>query len=126
MLRILRVFKLARHNTGLQVLVKTGMAARHELGQVLFCFSISVVLFAAVVFYTEEHVTVPYDKPFTSVSPMYVQHHDVRLLYLTTLLDTVVFSDPPLDVVGHHHAVHRRIWRHEPHHPSREAFGCVE
>jgi len=66
-LRILRVFKLARHNTGLQVLVKTGMAARHELGQVLFCFSISVVLFAAVVFYTEEHVTVPYDKPFTSI-----------------------------------------------------------
>ena len=45
----------------------SAMAARNELGQVTFCFSISVVLFAAIIFYTEEHVDVPYDKPFLSI-----------------------------------------------------------
>uniref|UniRef100_A0A7S0TWC5 Ion transport domain-containing protein n=1 Tax=Hemiselmis andersenii TaxID=464988 RepID=A0A7S0TWC5_HEMAN len=53
-LRVLRVFKLARHSGGLQVLAETAIAARNELFQVFFCFSILVILFAAVVYYTEE------------------------------------------------------------------------
>lgn len=65
--RILRVFKLARHNTGLQVLAKTATEARNELGQVAFCFTIAVVLFAAIVFYTEEHVETPWGQPFQSI-----------------------------------------------------------
>jgi len=53
-LRVLRVFKLARHSGGLQVLAETAIAARNELFQVLFCFSILVILFAAIVYYAEE------------------------------------------------------------------------
>jgi len=53
-LRVLRVFKLARHSAGLQVLADTAISARNELFQVFFCFSILAILFAAVVYYTEE------------------------------------------------------------------------
>lgn len=53
-LRVLRVFKLARHSAGLQVLAETAISARNELFQVFFCFSILAILFAAIVYYTEE------------------------------------------------------------------------
>jgi hypothetical protein len=41
-----------------------------EIRQVAFCFTIAVVLFAAIVFYTEEHVEAPWGQPFEVSDPM--------------------------------------------------------
>jgi voltage-gated potassium channel len=55
-MRVLRIFKLSRHSNGLQVLAKTGMACKHELGLLLFCLLVFSLLFSAVLFFAEEDV----------------------------------------------------------------------
>ena len=55
-MRVLRIFKLSRHSNGLQVLAKTGMACKHELGLLLFCLLVFSLLFSAVLFFAEENM----------------------------------------------------------------------
>jgi hypothetical protein len=45
-LRVLRIFKLGRYLPGLQVLVRTAVGCRSELGLLFFCLFVFAILFS--------------------------------------------------------------------------------
>ena len=53
-LRILRIFKLSRHSSGLQVLFDTAKACQEELIMLLFCLMMFSLLFSALLFFAED------------------------------------------------------------------------
>ena len=54
LLRILRIFKLSRHSSGLQVLFDTAKACKEELIMLLFCLLMFSLLFSALLFFAED------------------------------------------------------------------------
>ncbi|XP_065051266.1 potassium voltage-gated channel subfamily B member 1-like [Rhopilema esculentum] len=63
-IRIVRIFKLARHSIGLQVLGYTLKESCEELGLLALLLMMGVTLFATLVYYAEEHVP---GTPFKSI-----------------------------------------------------------
>jgi hypothetical protein len=53
-LRVLRIFKLSRHSSGLQVLFDTAKACQEELIMLLFCLMMFSLLFSALLFFAED------------------------------------------------------------------------
>lgn len=54
-LRVCRVFRLVRHNKGLQVLVYTIQASAREIFLLLMFLGIGTLVFASLIFYTDHH-----------------------------------------------------------------------
>ena len=52
-LRVLRLFKLTQHNTGLKILIQTFKASARELLLLLFFVFLGIILFAALIYYAE-------------------------------------------------------------------------
>ena len=66
-LRVLRIFKLGRYLPGLQVLVRTALGCKDEMGLLFFCFFVFAILFSTLMFYAEMDVVDPHHIPFNSI-----------------------------------------------------------
>ena len=52
-IRILRLFKLTRHSSGLKILIQTFRASAKELMLLIFFLVLGIVIFASLVYYAE-------------------------------------------------------------------------
>ena len=52
-IRILRLFKLTRHSSGLKILLQTFRASAKELMLLVFFLVLGIVIFASLVYYAE-------------------------------------------------------------------------
>lgn len=52
-IRIMRLFKLTRHSSGLKILIQTFRASAKELRLLLFFLVLGIVIFASLVYYAE-------------------------------------------------------------------------
>ena len=52
-IRILRLFKLTRHSSGLKILIQTFRASAKELMLLVFFLVLGIVIFASLVYYAE-------------------------------------------------------------------------
>lgn len=64
--RIMRLFRLAKHNSGLKLLAQTFKASAHELVLLVFVVLLGIILFGALIFYAERSQGNP-DNNFDSV-----------------------------------------------------------
>jgi potassium voltage-gated channel Shaw-related subfamily C protein len=53
MIRILRLFKLTQHSSGLKILIHTFRASAKELMLLVFFLVLGIVIFAALIYYAE-------------------------------------------------------------------------
>lgn len=58
-IRIMRLFKLTRHSSGLKILVQTFRASAKELTLLVFFLVLGIVIFASLVYYAERIQTNP-------------------------------------------------------------------
>ena len=58
-IRILRLFKLTRHSSGLKILLQTFRASAKELMLLVFFLVLGIVIFASLVYYAERLHTNP-------------------------------------------------------------------
>ncbi len=66
MIRILRLFKLTQHSSGLKILIHTFRASAKELMLLVFFLVLGIVIFAALVYYAERIQTNP-ENDFISI-----------------------------------------------------------
>jgi len=52
-IRIMRLFKLTRHSSGLKILIQTFRASAKELTLLVFFLVLGIVIFASLVYYAE-------------------------------------------------------------------------
>lgn len=60
-IRIMRLFKLTRHSSGLKILIQTFRASAKELTLLVFFLVLGIVIFASFVYYAERMQTNPYN-----------------------------------------------------------------
>lgn len=60
-IRIMRLFKLTRHSSGLKILVQTFRASAKELTLLVFFLVLGIVIFASLVYYAERIQTNPHN-----------------------------------------------------------------
>ncbi|GAA50183.1 diacylglycerol kinase, partial [Clonorchis sinensis] len=65
-LRVMRLFKLTRHISGLKILILTFKASAKEFSLLVFFLGVFIVLFAALIYYAERLSTNP-ENDFTSI-----------------------------------------------------------
>ncbi|KAG5871529.1 hypothetical protein JTB14_000218 [Gonioctena quinquepunctata] len=65
-IRIMRLFKLTRHSSGLKILIQTFRASAKELTLLVFFLVLGIVIFASLVYYAERIQTNP-DNDFKSI-----------------------------------------------------------
>nr|QQY02506.1 potassium voltage-gated channel protein Shaw 2 [Cryptocotyle lingua] len=65
-LRVMRLFKLTRHISGLKILILTFKASAKEFSLLIFFLGVFIVLFAALIYYAERLSTNP-ENDFTSI-----------------------------------------------------------
>jgi potassium voltage-gated channel Shaw-related subfamily C protein len=65
-IRILRLFKLTRHSSGLKILLQTFRASAKELMLLVFFLVLGIVIFASLVYYAER-IQVDGSQPSPSV-----------------------------------------------------------
>ncbi|VDO48721.1 unnamed protein product [Schistosoma margrebowiei] len=65
-LRVMRLFKLTRHISGLKILILTFKASAKEFSLLIFFLAVFIVLFAALIYYAERLSTNPHND-FTSI-----------------------------------------------------------
>ena len=65
-IRILRLFKLTRHSSGLKILLQTFRASAKELMLLVFFLVLGIVIFASLVYYAERIAPNP-DNDFNSI-----------------------------------------------------------
>ncbi|KAJ8915117.1 hypothetical protein NQ315_000369 [Exocentrus adspersus] len=65
-IRIMRLFKLTRHSSGLKILIQTFRASAKELTLLVFFLVLGIVIFASLVYYAERIQTNP-DNNFKSI-----------------------------------------------------------
>lgn len=65
-IRIMRLFKLTRHSSGLKILIQTFRASAKELTLLVFFLVLGIVIFASLVYYAERIQTNP-DNNFHSI-----------------------------------------------------------
>ena len=67
-IRILRLFKLTRHSSGLKILIQTFRASAKELMLLIFFLVLGIVIFASLVYYAEriQVIANPFKALFTS------------------------------------------------------------
>lgn len=58
-IRIMRLFKLTRHSSGLKILIQTFRASAKELTLLVFFLVLGIVIFASLVYYAERIQTNP-------------------------------------------------------------------
>ncbi len=66
MIRILRLFKLTQHSSGLKILIHTFRASAKELMLLVFFLVLGIVIFASLVYYAERIQTNP-ENDFVSI-----------------------------------------------------------
>lgn len=69
-IRIMRLFKLTQHSSGLKILIQTFKASAQELMLLVFFVLLGIVIFAALIYYAERIQSNP-DNDFDSI-PRYV------------------------------------------------------
>lgn len=52
-IRIMRLFRLTRHSSGLKILIHTFKASAHELMMLIFFLVLGIIIFASLAFYAE-------------------------------------------------------------------------
>lgn len=60
-IRIMRLFKLTRHSSGLKILIQTFRASAKELTLLIFFLVLGIVIFASLVYYAERIQANPYN-----------------------------------------------------------------
>ena len=65
-IRILRLFKLTRHSSGLKILLQTFRASAKELMLLVFFLVLGIIIFASLVYYAERIAPNP-DNDFNSI-----------------------------------------------------------
>lgn len=60
-IRIMRLFKLTRHSSGLKILIQTFRASAKELTLLVFFLVLGIVIFASLVYYAERIQTNPHN-----------------------------------------------------------------
>ncbi|CAK9292528.1 unnamed protein product [Gordionus sp. m RMFG-2023] len=83
-IRIMRLFKLTRHSTGLKILIHTFKASAKELLLLIFFLVLGIVIFASLVYYAERIETNPHND-FTSIP--------VGLWWAIVTMTTVGYGD---------------------------------
>ena len=64
-IRILRLFKLTRHSSGLKILLQTFRASAKELMLLVFFLVLGIVIFASLVYYAERIQVNQFETSFT-------------------------------------------------------------
>ncbi|KAL1233550.1 Potassium voltage-gated channel protein Shaw [Trichinella pseudospiralis] len=65
-IRIMRLFRLAKHSSGLKILMQTFKASAHELILLVFVVVLGIVLYGSLIFYAERMESNP-DNDFDSI-----------------------------------------------------------
>ena len=81
-IRILRLFKLTRHSSGLKILLQTFRASAEELMLLVFFLVLGIIIFASLVYYAEriapnpenDFNSIPLGKSLTKVLILFSQH----------------------------------------------------
>lgn len=60
-IRIMRLFKLTQHSSGLKILIQTFKASAQELMLLVFFVLLGIVIFAALIYYAERVQFNPYN-----------------------------------------------------------------
>ena len=72
-IRILRLFKLTRHSSGLKILIQTFRASAKELMLLIFFLVLGIVIFASLVYYAERIQVIA--NPFKALSLLTTDIH---------------------------------------------------
>lgn len=80
-IRIMRLFKLTRHSSGLKILIQTFRASAKELTLLVFFLVLGIVIFASLVYYAERIQTNP-ENDFNSIPLGYLKLSNVNLKIL--------------------------------------------
>ena len=72
-IRILRLFKLTRHSSGLKILIQTFRASAKELMLLIFFLVLGIVIFASLVYYAERIQVIA--NPFKALSHFLTDIH---------------------------------------------------
>ena len=70
-IRILRLFKLTRHSSGLKILIQTFNASAKELMLLVFFLVLGIVIFASLVYYAER-IQVRRDSTLTPIIIIFI------------------------------------------------------
>ena len=75
-IRILRLFKLTRHSSGLKILIQTFRASAKELMLLIFFLVLGIVIFASLVYYAEriQVIANPFKALFTINMVWYISN----------------------------------------------------
>ena len=112
-MRILRIFKLARHITGLQTLGFTLKNSYKELGLLMLVVIMGMLIFSGLAYVSERNID--------NTRYEWISAEFGRQQCKISFIPPQVYIDAAGPLLGHHHNDFSRLWRHIPSYLVRKA-----